>query len=136
GCMTGSAKPECNLPEVRLRVDTRDDIFDDANGDLAVGDLESAVEKYRRCVDLDPQFFFISAIPRACQPSKNCGSRSTQRRYFSTALSKSPTARSPFASSKMSSRVSTRSLTSGKLHSGFALPVMQPFEKDNLPFVI
>jgi len=34
-----------------------DEIFDDANGDLAVGDLDSAVEKYRRCVDLDPEFF-------------------------------------------------------------------------------
>lgn len=34
-----------------------DEIFDDANGDLAVGDLESAVEKYRRCVDVDPSFF-------------------------------------------------------------------------------
>ena len=34
-----------------------DEIFDDANGDLAVGDLESAVEKYRRCVQLDPDFF-------------------------------------------------------------------------------
>ena len=36
---------------------TRDEIFDDANGDLAIGDLESAVEKYRRCVDVDPKFF-------------------------------------------------------------------------------
>ena len=36
---------------------TRDEIFDDANGDLAVGDLESAVQKYRRTVDLDPKFF-------------------------------------------------------------------------------
>ena len=36
---------------------TRDEIFDDANGDLAMGDLESAVEKYRRTVDLDPKFF-------------------------------------------------------------------------------
>ena len=35
----------------------RDALFDDANGDLAVGDLESAVEKYRRCVELDPNFF-------------------------------------------------------------------------------
>lgn len=34
-----------------------DDLFDDANGDLAVGDLDSAVEKYRRCVELDPEFF-------------------------------------------------------------------------------
>src|SRR5437899_8194991 len=33
------------------------EIFDDASGDLAVGDLESAVEKYRRCVELDPSFF-------------------------------------------------------------------------------
>ena len=36
---------------------TRDEIFDNANGDLAIGELESAVEKYRRCVDLDPSFF-------------------------------------------------------------------------------
>ena len=34
-----------------------DEIFDDATGDLALGELEAAVEKYRRCVDLDPQFF-------------------------------------------------------------------------------
>src|ERR1041384_3166329 len=34
-----------------------DEIFDDANGDLAIGELESAVEKYRRCVELDPAFF-------------------------------------------------------------------------------
>ena len=36
---------------------TRDEIFDDANGDLAVGDLESAVKKYQQCVDLDKNFF-------------------------------------------------------------------------------
>ncbi|PYJ20096.1 MAG: hypothetical protein DME99_10915 [Verrucomicrobia bacterium] len=36
---------------------TRDQIFDDANGDLAVGDLESAAEKYRRCVQMTPDFF-------------------------------------------------------------------------------
>ena len=34
-----------------------EEIFDDANGDLAIGDLESAVEKYRRCVELDPGVF-------------------------------------------------------------------------------
>lgn len=33
------------------------ELFDDANGDLAVGDLEAAVEKYRRCVETDPAFF-------------------------------------------------------------------------------
>ena len=36
---------------------TVDEIFDDASGDLAVGDLESAVEKYRRCVEFEPSFF-------------------------------------------------------------------------------
>jgi Flp pilus assembly protein TadD len=34
-----------------------DELFDDANGDLAIGDLEGAVAKYRRCVELDPDFF-------------------------------------------------------------------------------
>lgn len=34
-----------------------DALFDDANGDLALGELESAVEKYRRCVELAPDFF-------------------------------------------------------------------------------
>ena len=38
-------------------MDSVEEIFDDANGDLAIGELESAVEKYRRCVELDPQFF-------------------------------------------------------------------------------
>lgn len=32
-------------------------IFDEASGDLAVGDLEAAVEKYQQCVALDPDFF-------------------------------------------------------------------------------
>src|SRR5438093_13072894 len=36
---------------------TVDEIFDDASGDLAVGDLGGAVEKYRRCVELEPSFF-------------------------------------------------------------------------------
>ena len=34
-----------------------DELFDDANGDLAVGELDQAAEKYRRCVELDPAFF-------------------------------------------------------------------------------
>ena len=34
-----------------------EELFDDANGDLAIGELESAVEKYQRCVALDPGFF-------------------------------------------------------------------------------
>jgi tetratricopeptide (TPR) repeat protein len=32
-------------------------LFDDANGDLALGELESAAEKYRRCTELEPEFF-------------------------------------------------------------------------------
>ncbi len=35
----------------------RDTVFDDANGDLALGDLTAAVEKYRRCVEIDADFF-------------------------------------------------------------------------------
>jgi Flp pilus assembly protein TadD len=31
-------------------------LFDDANGDLALGELEAAVEKYRRCTELDPDY--------------------------------------------------------------------------------
>ncbi len=34
-----------------------DELFDDANGDLALGELEAAVEKYQRCTELDPEFF-------------------------------------------------------------------------------
>src|SRR5205807_9127531 len=40
-----------------MEMPTRDEIFDDANGDLAIGELESAVAKYQRCVDVDPNFF-------------------------------------------------------------------------------
>ncbi len=34
-----------------------EELFDDANGDLALGELEAAVEKYRRCTALAPEFF-------------------------------------------------------------------------------
>jgi tetratricopeptide (TPR) repeat protein len=33
------------------------EIFEDATGDIALGDLDAAVAKYRECVRLDPQFF-------------------------------------------------------------------------------
>ncbi len=33
------------------------DLFDDANGDLALGELSAAIEKYQRCVELQPDFF-------------------------------------------------------------------------------
>lgn len=32
-------------------------LFDDASGDLAVGDLEAAAVKYRQCVEQDAAFF-------------------------------------------------------------------------------
>ncbi len=35
----------------------RDGLYDDASADLAVGDLEGAVVKLRRCVELDPSYF-------------------------------------------------------------------------------
>ena len=35
----------------------RDALFDDASGDVAIGDLNSAIEKYRKCVELDPEYF-------------------------------------------------------------------------------
>lgn len=31
--------------------------FDDANGHLALGELEEAIALYRKCVELDPEFF-------------------------------------------------------------------------------
>jgi Flp pilus assembly protein TadD len=34
-----------------------EELFDDANGDLALGELDAAVEKYRRCTELAPEFF-------------------------------------------------------------------------------
>jgi len=33
------------------------DWFDDANGHLATGEMEQAVELYRKCVERDPGFF-------------------------------------------------------------------------------
>ncbi len=33
------------------------DLFDEANGHLALGELDEAVAFYRRCVALDPAFF-------------------------------------------------------------------------------
>ena len=32
-------------------------LFDEASGDVAIGELEAAVEKYRRCISLEPTFF-------------------------------------------------------------------------------
>ncbi len=35
----------------------RDYLYDEASGLVAVGEIEEAVLLYRRCVELDPQFF-------------------------------------------------------------------------------
>jgi len=35
----------------------KDTLFDDATGDIAVGELGAAIKKYRRCVEIDPDFF-------------------------------------------------------------------------------
>jgi tetratricopeptide (TPR) repeat protein len=32
-------------------------LFDDASGDIAVGELDAAIEKYRRCIEAAPEFF-------------------------------------------------------------------------------
>lgn len=37
--------------------DVLQNLFDDANGHLAVGEFEEAVALYRQCVSLDPSFF-------------------------------------------------------------------------------
>jgi Flp pilus assembly protein TadD len=34
-----------------------EELFDEANGDLAIGELSAAVDKYRRCVERLPTFF-------------------------------------------------------------------------------
>lgn len=34
-----------------------EELFDDANGDLALGELDAAAEKYRRCTELAPGYF-------------------------------------------------------------------------------
>jgi len=57
---------------------TADEIFDDASGDIAIGDLDSAVEKYRRCIQLDPDFFdgwhaLGMALMKPANAQSNCG---------------------------------------------------------------
>jgi Flp pilus assembly protein TadD len=34
-----------------------EELFDDANGQLAIGELPAAIEKYRQCVEQLPDFF-------------------------------------------------------------------------------
>ena len=41
---------DATAPEVQA-------LFDDANGHLAVGEMDEAVDRYRRCVALDTGFF-------------------------------------------------------------------------------
>ena len=48
-------------PNPSLAVNSRElsitELMDEASGDLAVGELEAAVEKYRQCIKLDLEFF-------------------------------------------------------------------------------
>lgn len=37
--------------------DDLQDLFDDANGHLAVGEFDEAIALYRKCVELDPAYF-------------------------------------------------------------------------------
>ncbi|MEM6912129.1 MAG: tetratricopeptide repeat protein [Verrucomicrobiota bacterium] len=39
------------------RLQKRDELFDDANGHLAMGDMDDAIVGYRQCVEIDPDFF-------------------------------------------------------------------------------
>lgn len=45
------------MPEERPVSGEIADLFDEASGDVAVGELEAAVEKYRRCTERAPEFF-------------------------------------------------------------------------------
>ena len=40
-----------------MEEETVEQIYDDASGDVAIGDLQAAVAKYQRCVQVDPTFF-------------------------------------------------------------------------------
>ena len=64
GSANDGAKPVSNRKPARdcsvaavAQMENLEDIFDDANGDLAIGELESAVQKYSRCIEIDPAFF-------------------------------------------------------------------------------
>ena len=54
--MNPSEEPECSSSGEKLKPEV-EELFDNANGDLAVGELESAAEKYRQCVEMEPEFF-------------------------------------------------------------------------------
>ena len=45
------------LSVFHIPVNERDELFDSANGHLALGELEQAVAEYRRCVAMDAGFF-------------------------------------------------------------------------------
>jgi Flp pilus assembly protein TadD len=49
--------PQEQVPQERHMTQELEELFDDANGDLAIGEMESAAEKYRKCVEVDGTFF-------------------------------------------------------------------------------
>src|ERR1043166_2147616 len=95
-------------------------------------------------------------MPSACQPSKKSAAMSTERRYFATALSRSPMAMSPLASSKISSGVCILSVSGAdqgapsaswrarfladlafsRFKASRLLPVVQPFVENDALLVM
>ncbi|HLB33947.1 MAG TPA: tetratricopeptide repeat protein [Chthoniobacterales bacterium] len=45
------------LPPKEVDLKACEELFDEASGDIAIGDLEAAVIKYRHCIELDSDFF-------------------------------------------------------------------------------
>jgi tetratricopeptide (TPR) repeat protein len=54
GCQPLFPEPSISMHSDPSEVES---LFDEAAGHLALGDIESAIPLYRRCVELDPQFF-------------------------------------------------------------------------------
>lgn len=48
-----NSKPE---PEKNISCDL-ENLMSDASGDVAIGELAAAVEKFKRCIDMKPDFF-------------------------------------------------------------------------------
>lgn len=52
GAPLNGLRAELRMPDPDIQA-----LFDDANGELAIGELENAIAGYRTCVQHDPQFF-------------------------------------------------------------------------------
>lgn len=58
GCSSDLGQTKLNPPKPRTMDESIevDELFDDANGDLALGQLDQAVAKYTRCTEIAPAF--------------------------------------------------------------------------------